>query len=79
MTHRNDIQPTEQTITSPAADVRLPTGDDFIWAHSRLERITEKSLSDDRKVLMTVQNIKSITAGLRRSPRRAAAHSAPKI
>jgi hypothetical protein len=35
------------------ANVRVPTVDDFIWAHSHLERITDKSHSDDRKVLMT--------------------------
>jgi len=61
MTQRNAIQPTKQTITPPAANVRLPTVDDFVSAHSRLERTTDKSLSDDRKVLKTAQNIKSIT------------------
>ena len=35
------------------ANVRLPKVDDFISAHSRLERIMDKSLLDDRKVLMT--------------------------
>jgi hypothetical protein len=58
MTQRFDIQPTKQTIIPPAANVRLPTVDDFIWAHSRLERVTDKSLSDDCKVLMTAQNKK---------------------
>jgi len=61
MTKRNGIQPTKQTVIPPAANARLPTVDDFISAHSRLERITAESLSDDRKVLRGAQNIKSIT------------------
>jgi hypothetical protein len=78
MTQRNAIQPTRQTIIPPAANVRLPTVDDFISAHSRLERITDKSLLDDRKALMATQNIRSIAAGLKHPPHRTA-HSAPAI
>ena len=47
MTQRNNIQQKKQTIIPPAANVRLPTVDDFIWAHSLLERITEKTFLDN--------------------------------